>query len=1066
MGRKTRSISTTLLISFLLVVFLSLVIQAILWLTKIYSVGSIQQEQIQQQYIQTHKRIIKNEVDQIIADIDLIQTHTERRLKQQIKRRVNTAYAIAINIYNNNISKKQRCDLQRMILDAIAPLLTNDSKKFHLIGTLAGDLLLADEHFTADNTTPLTSIAAITTALDGQTEGYTSWRGQPGLPDEKYNHLIFTKQFAPLNLIIGLGFSQEDMIQETQSDVLKRINRRRYGDQGNGYLFAFQYDGLYLSHIAPKYIGQNMLELTDPNGVYMNKEIVEVCKKGGGYVGYVWDRYKSGELIDKISYVKGYDRWQWAIGTGFYLDDLQVAIDAQKNILREQLHHFLPQIIFFSILIFLFSGIIINFIVGKLHGELAAFHEFFARSATKSKKIDLKKINYTEFKQLAENANTMLSNRMATEKALTQSEKQFRHLIGDIPKLAVQGYDHDRTINFWNPASEELYGYSKQEALGQKLEELIIPVAMRQFAIDAIQNWYEKNEAIPASEMILLHKDGHDVPVFSSHVMLKSSNGEKTMFCIDLDLAELRLAQEKERKISLFYQQLFNHSTSGVAVYEAVDQGNDFILKDINKAGEEIEQQSRENLIGHKISQMFPDTKECRLLDLFREVWQTGTPVHQPISHHKDGALLGWRENRVYKLPTGEIATIYDDVTRQKKLEEEKQAVEMRLHRAQKMEAIGLMAGGVAHDLNNILTGITGYPELLLLQLPPDSDLRQSIEAIKESGERAAAVVADLLTVARGIASTRNPANLNDLIREYLDSPEWRQLHFLHQHIQCETNLAPELPNISCSAIHIEKCIMNLLTNAVEAINTSGGITLSTSKVHPDKQWATEHELHQQEYVLLSVEDTGAGIRKEDINHIFEPFYTKKMMGRSGTGLGLAVVWNTIEDHEGKILVESDASGTRFDLYLPSCGSQNIETEHNSGITKQSSRNEHILVVDDEPHLRDIAEKMLQSAGYRVDSVCSGELALEFIKKTPVDLLVIDMLMDPGMNGYHTYEQILKLYPRQKAIIASGFSESDDVQAALKLGASGFIKKPYSIAQLSQAVATGLHPPTGTDRMG
>jgi len=175
-------------------------------------------------------------------------------------------------------------------------------------------------------------------------------------------------------------------------------------------------------------------------------------------------------------------------------------------------------------------------------------------------------------------------------------------------------------------------------------------------------------------------------------------------------------------------------------------------------------------------------------------------------------------------------------------------------------------------------------------------------------------------------------------------------------------------------------------------------------------------------------------------------------MGQSGSGLGLAVVWNTMEDHGGKVLVKSGTKGTTFTLYFSVYKGQEAVQIKNSDKIASTDGNERILVIDDEPYLQDIAKKMLQFLGYNVNAVNSGEAAIEFVKQTPVDLLVIDMLMDPGLNGRETYEKILKLYPEQKAIIVSGFSESDDVKAALQLGAGGFMKKPYSLDRFGRLV--------------
>jgi PAS domain S-box-containing protein len=640
---------------------------------------------------------------------------------------------------------------------------------------------------------------------------------------------------------------------------------------------------------------------------------------------------------------------------------------------------------------------------------------------------------------------------------LSESEERFRNLVNDLPKIAVQGYDHKRKVIYWNHASEILYGYSKKEAMGKKIEDLIIPEAMKKGVIQAIQNWHENDEVIPASELVLCNKDGSDVPVYSSHVMLVSSQGEKTMYCVDLDLADLKLAQAMEQKSESFYRQLFDQSLSGVAVYEAIDNGEDFIFRDFNKAGEEMDGVSLGSLLGRRVTEVFPGVIDSGLLAVLQQVWKTGKPCLHPVSFYKDEQLQRWRENSVYKLPSGEIVSVYEDVTKEKQLEEEKRTVELRLDRAQKMEAIGLMAGGVAHDLNNILSGITGYPELLLLQISAESNLRKPIEAIQESGNRAAAVVADLLTVARGVAINKVPANLNTLIMEYLDSPESEQLSSLNQDIQFSTNLIEGLPNISCSPVHIKKCIMNLVTNAAEAIHDQGSITLSTTTVTPSQQWARENGLQQKEHIVLTIADTGPGIPPENIRHIFEPFYTKKVMGRSGTGLGLAVVWNTVEDHGGKIFVESSDKGTRFQLYFPVSNEGSIVQNANDVPQEYLGKNEYILVVDDEPVLRDIACQMLQKLGYTVGSVSSGELAIDFLKENAVDLLVLDMLMAPGMNGRQTYEKILTFLPDQKAIIVSGFSESDDVKAALRIGASGFMKKPYSMEQFGRMVQKALN---------
>ena len=207
---------------------------------------------------------------------------------------------------------------------------------------------------------------------------------------------------------------------------------------------------------------------------------------------------------------------------------------------------------------------------------------------------------------------------------------------------------------------------------------------------------------------------------------------------------------------------------------------------------------------------------------------------------------------------------------------------------------------------------------------------------------------------------------------------------------------------------------------------------------------------------MLSVSDDGSGISSDDLKRIFEPFYSKKTLGRSGTGLGLAVVWNTVEIHEGYIDVKTDAGGTRFDLYFPATRGELPEDASVLPMENYMGYGERILVVDDEEQQRDICYRMLKTLGYEIITVASGEEAVAYLKENTVDLVLLDMIMDPGLNGRETFERIVQLNPRQKAIIVSGFSETADVKAVLKMGAGQYVRKPVMLEKLGIAVRTEL----------
>ena len=401
------------------------------------------------------------------------------------------------------------------------------------------------------------------------------------------------------------------------------------------------------------------------------------------------------------------------------------------------------------------------------------------------------------------------------------------------------------------------------------------------------------------------------------------------------------------------------------------------------------------------------------------------------------------------------VLAVLRDVTERVRKEEALRETEEKMYRLKKMESLGLLAGGVAHDLNNVLSGIVSYPELLLLDLPEGSKLREPIETMHESGKRAAAIVQDLLTVARGVAVRREPLNLNSIIRKYLQSPEHKKLLHFHPTVTVKATLDHDILLIKGSPVHLEKVVTNLVANASEAIESSGTVTISTMNRYVDEPIRGYDDVHTGRYVVLSVEDDGTGISDEDLPRIFEPFYTKKIMGRSGTGLGLALVWNTVQDHQGYIDVITGNEGSKFEIYFPITSDAITEIESTS-IETLRGRGETLLIIDDEEIQRRISCSMLEALGYRTKALAGGEEAVEYLQEHRVDLVLIDMIMDPGISGRETYERIIAIHPHQKAIIVSGFAETEDVKKTLELGAGRFLSKPLTLEELGIAVKKEL----------
>ncbi|MCG8572910.1 MAG: response regulator, partial [Spirochaetes bacterium] len=382
---------------------------------------------------------------------------------------------------------------------------------------------------------------------------------------------------------------------------------------------------------------------------------------------------------------------------------------------------------------------------------------------------------------------------------------------------------------------------------------------------------------------------------------------------------------------------------------------------------------------------------------------------------------------------------------------------EKRLQQAEKMEAIGTLAGGIAHDLNNIISTMINYPEMVLLDLEPDSELIEPINEIKKSGEKVAAIVQDLLTLARRKNINKEIINLNSVVHEFVESLQFKQMLKERPNIKLGLELEEKTPPIMGAHIHLYKVIMNLLVNACEAMPKGGRVIIRTGEQYLNGSIKDKLSVKPGKYVTLQVQDTGIGIPESDIPHIFEPFFTKKSMGRSGTGLGMAIVWGTVKDHDGYIWVESKINeGTIFTIYLPVSEEKDISSIQNHPINSLMGNQEKILIIDDEVSQRNVATRLLMRMGYQVESVENGEEALKYLKTSQIDLIILDMILGEGMDGLETYQEILKLNPEQKVIIVSGFSQTERVKKALELGVYTYITKPYSMEKIGKEIKNCL----------
>jgi len=650
-----------------------------------------------------------------------------------------------------------------------------------------------------------------------------------------------------------------------------------------------------------------------------------------------------------------------------------------------------------------------------------------------------------------------LAARQSTHRALTESEERFRSIFENAREGIFQSTPEGRFIRV-NPAMARMWGYASPEAMVEEVRDIANQHYADPAQRSAFMETMEKDGRVEGYRHEICRKDGRRISVSLNARAVRGSDGRIAYYegshediTERLQMEEaLRESRELHRGIS---EQL--HTAICLVDEEAKIVWANKKMMDIGGYTEEEFYRS-ESFIPF----LAPESIEFVVANFQKFI------AGKPYEHHYFLNIV--RKNGEKRYCEKYMTDIKDkhgkrhlvinmlDITDRVRDEEERKSMEDRLRRSEKMEALGLLAGGVAHDLNNILGVMAGYSQLLRSEIGKDSALREHVDYIFQSSERAATVVQDLLALARRSAAVMKTLDLNKTVYDYFRSPEYEGLLSRHPRVRLKIELSDALLRISGSSVHLMKTLMNLVANAAEAMPRGGELTVRTENRYLDRPVRGYDDMQPGEYVVLSVSDTGDGIPVQDLKQIFEPFYTKKIMGHSGTGLGLTVVWGTVKDHNGYVDVESaEGRGTTFSLYFPATREE-IREMSALPEAEYMGRGESILVVDDVQGQRDLATRMLTKLNYRAAAVASGEEAVEYMKTNACDLMILDMIMDPGIDGLETYRRIIASHPGQKAIIVSGYAETERVAKAREYGAGAYVRKPYMMERLGMEVRKEL----------
>ncbi len=639
---------------------------------------------------------------------------------------------------------------------------------------------------------------------------------------------------------------------------------------------------------------------------------------------------------------------------------------------------------------------------------------------------------------------TDITDQKKAEEALQASEERFRTQMIQSP-LVMEIYDLDGLQIEVNKAYENLWGFPASTSVN-KFNVLKSKEVEETGLIVYVKQAYA-GEAVTVPEYVFdptgeTESGGFGrVRWLSTRIYpLKDSNGKVLSIVITHeDITDRKVAEEELAKEVKLSDAIINSLPGMFYLYD--DKGA-FIRW--NKNHETTTGYTAVELSKMSMLDWFKEDDKKTFSDAVNKIYESGEARIQISPLFKNG-LAGLHEFTAHHLEIGNqtyligIAMDISEVVRLQELES----------RAKRLESAGQIAGQVAHDFNNMLAPLMAYPDFIRDELPKNHPALTYLDDIENSAKKIAEINQQLLTLGRRGHYNQHPLNLNTIILQAV-----RELNPLPDSLSIETVLDQNLLHFNGGASQIHRILLNLLSNAIEAVQDNGRIIIKTENQYVDEVSIAYGRVPKGEFIKLTVTDTGCGIPDENLQYIFDPFFTSKTTDKKrGSGLGLSVVDAVIKDHHGYLdLTTEVGKGTSFYLYFPI--TRNFEETTNP--EKASTGTETILIVDDDDIQRDVSTQLLEKLGYKVNSVESGKKAIEFLRENPHDIIVLDMVMPGGIDGAETYRQILDINPTQKAIILSGFSETDRVLEAQKLGAGVFVRKPVTKEVIAKAVRTEL----------
>lgn len=655
----------------------------------------------------------------------------------------------------------------------------------------------------------------------------------------------------------------------------------------------------------------------------------------------------------------------------------------------------------------------------------------------------------------------LFKNLYRVEKEQREAHERFETILYSIGD-AVIVTDVQSCVSQMNPVAEHLTGWKEAEALGKPLEEVfrIINEETRQTVTNPVWRVLSEGKVVGlANHTVLIARDGTERPIADSGAPVRDERGKVAgVVLVFRDQSAEYAAQKALRDSEAQYSDLFRNMTEGVALHEIICDAQgvpiDYRFLKVNPAFERLTELSAERIIGHRVLEVLPGT-ESYWIKAYGDVATGGNAIH----FENYSAALG-RHFRVTAFcpRANQFCTIFEDVSLLKKNEQERQNLERQLQESQRIEAVGRLAGGVAHDFNNMLAVIVGNAELAREHLDAASPIHADLLEIIKAGRRSAELVKQLLAFARRQTIAPRVLDLNETIAGMLTMLK----RIIGETVRLDWTPSPDLWAVKLDPSQVDQVLVNLTVNARDAMNGVGTVEISTANASfPHATPEVPLDIPYGDYVQLRICDTGCGMDNITRAHIFEPFFTTKPNG-TGTGLGLSTVYGIVKQNRGFVQVSSKpGAGTRFDIYLPRHRNKRLVEKLAVALPAcGQAGTETILLVEDEPSLLALTQTLIRNLGYTVLAAGCPDEAIKLSESFggTIHLLLTDVVM-PGMSGRDLWRWLIRRRPNLKALFVSGYTADIIAHHGGVDDHTLFLQKPFSRESLAAKLRDILSTP-------